>query len=592
MLDTIIRGGLIIDGTGQPARTGDVGIAAGRIVSVGPILRERAREVIDADGALVTPGFIDIHTHYDGQVFWDDLLESSFSNGVTTVIAGNCGVGFAPHRSDLRHELIEIMEGVEDIPGVVLTDGLDWEWESFPEYFDRVAARRYSMDVAFSLAHAPLRVFVMGERALRHEVATEQDIASMTQLVREAMAAGAIGFSSGRILEHRSSKGGNVPGTFSEQRELIEIARAMGESGRGVFQLIPRGAAGSAFGAERTQEEFQAEHQLMADIAQASGRPLTYVLLQDERNPDLWLQSAALANEFSSQGIPLRPQISARQVTLILHLDGYHPFRCRPSYLEIAALPRDRRAVAMRDPNRRAAILAEQNVPPERAPSLAHHELSQRFAASLSSLYVLSKPLDYEPDEDQRLDRLAARAGQTMDAFLYDLLARNDENQIVVQFALNYARGNLNDTYELFQQPAVLSGLGDGGAHLGISCDANMPSFQLAFWGRDRKRGPRMPLEMLVKRATGDCAAVYELRDRGTLIEGKRADINVIDLHALSLDLPRLRMDLPHGGPRFVQSASGYIATLVNGVVTRRFDRESGERPGRLLRANRLRESA
>lgn len=587
MLDTIIRGGTIIDGTGSPGWTGDIGIAGGRIAAMGARLTVSAQNVIDADGALVTPGFIDIHTHYDGQFFWDDKLDSSFSNGVTTVTAGNCGVGFAPLRPEYRRELIEMMEGVEDIPGIVLAEGLDWNWRSFPDYLDRISQRRYSMDVAVAITHAPLRVFVMGERAFSHEAATGEDIAVMARLVREAMAAGAVGFSAGRILEHRSSKGEIIPGTFTEARELIEIGRAMGARGAGVFQLVPLGASGNNFGLGITPQQRHAEHTLMVDIARASKRPLTYVLLQDDENPSDWLETAAMADGLAPQGVDIRPQISARQITLFVMIDGYHPFRCRPSYLEIADLPREHRVLAMRNPARRRAILSEKDVPPEQAPTRIVHHFAQRFARMLDTLYVMSMPIDYEPSERTRLDHVATEAGRPMDEVLYDLLSEGDGTRLALQYVHNYVRGSLDDTYQLMQRPRVLAGLGDGGAHLGISCDGAMPTFQLTFWARDRKRGPKLSLELIVRRLTADGADLHGLSDRGILAPGRRADINVIDLEALAVDMPRMHFDLPEGGSRFVQSSTGYLATMVNGEVTRRFDADTGLRPGRLIRPGR-----
>ena len=587
MLDTVIRGGTIIDGTGAPGQSGDVGIKDGLIVSVGETVTSPARQVIDADGAIVTPGFIDFHTHYDGQLFWDDQLDSSFSAGITTVIAGNCGVGFAPLRQEFRQELIDMMEGVEDIPGIVLADGLDWDWTSFPDYLDRIAARQYTLDVGVGIAHAPLRVFAMGERALRHELATDDDIETMSRLVREAMAAGAVGFSCGRILEHRSSKGDMIPGTITEARELLEIARAMGAGGTGVIQVVPKGAAGGAYGNPITPEERIAEYELMAEMSRVSGRPLTYVLLQDYCDPDYWLESAALAERYAASGADIWPQISARQITLFLHIDGYHPFRCRPTYMRLHYLPRAERVRALRDPAIKRAILSETDVPVEQAPTAAVHHFADRFATNVETLYLLTLPIDYEPDLSKSLGHIARATGQTPDDLVYDWLTDGDGSNIAAEYVNNYAHNNLQSTYELFHNPRVLSGLGDGGAHLGISCDAAMPTFQLAFWTRDRTRGPRMPVEAVVRAMSGDGAAVYGLGDRGLLKPGKRADINVIDLAKVSVDLPEYIFDLPSGGPRYVQKSHGFLATMVNGQVTRRFDSDCGVRPGRLIRPGR-----
>jgi N-acyl-D-aspartate/D-glutamate deacylase len=584
MLDTIIRGGKIIDGSGTPATSGDIAIANGRIVTVGGRISEAARNTIDADGALVMPGFIDVHTHYDGQVLWDDELDSSFSNGVTTAVAGNCGVGFAPARPEHRHQLVEMMEGVEDIPGIVLDAGLDWQWRSFPDYLDRVAARQYTMDVTAAIPHAPLRVYVMGERALKHEAATAEDLAEMARLVREAMAAGACGFSTGRIKEHRSSVGEWIPGTFSDGEELIEIGRAMGAGGGGVFQVVPLGASGDILGFGVTPEQRQNEHKLMVDIARASGRPLTYLLMQWREDPEEWRTMVAASERAAEEGVTLRPQVSPRQIGLLLTIDGYHIFQCRPSYLAIAHLPRAERARAMREPDLRRKILSESDCPVERAPTPMAHFFAGRFATMLETFYAMSQPLDYEPDESRRLDKIAASTGRRMDEVLYDLLTEGEGVGIAGQFAYNFSGGNLDAPYEMMQHKLVLTGGGDGGAHLLLMADAAMPTFQLAFWARDRTRGPKLPLEAMVHRLSGDPAALYEMHDRGILAPGKRADINVVDFDELALDIPRMQFDLPEERGRFVQRSKGYLATMVNGELTRRFDQDTEARPGRLLR--------
>jgi N-acyl-D-amino-acid deacylase len=588
MFDTLIRGGSLVDGTGAPAVTGDIGIVNGMIAAIGGRLSDDAREVIDADGAIVTPGFIDTHAHYDGQYLWDEQLDTSFSNGVTTVISGNCGVGFAPVRPEHRHQLIEMMEGVEDIPGIVLDKGLDWNWRTFPEYLDRIDARQYTMDVAAAITHAPLRVFVMGDRALAHERATADDIAEMARLVREAMAAGAVGFSAGRIVEHRSSRGAYIPGTFSGDDELLEIARAMGAGGTGVFQIIPLGASGDILGTGSSRDERQAEHKLLVEIARACGRPLNYLLMQFPEDPTEWQDMvAATERAVADEGVQMRPSVSPRQIGLLLTIDGYHIFQCRPSYMEIAHLPRIERVAAMRDPQRRRAILSEQDVPVEQAPNPTVHGFAGRFAGCLETFYALSNPIDYEPDTDCRLDTLAARTGKTMAEVLYDLLTEGEGFGIAGQFAFNFAGGSLKAAHEMMANPITLAGLGDGGAHLLLSCDAAMPTFQLAFWTRDRKRGPKFSIENMVHRMTQDGADLFGFHDRGTLTVGKRADINVIDFDGLALDIPRMQFDLPEGGGRLVQRSRGYLATMVNGVTTRRHDAETGTRPGRLVRLGR-----
>jgi N-acyl-D-aspartate/D-glutamate deacylase len=325
----------------------------------------------------------------------------------------------------------------------------------------------------------------------------------------------------------------------------------------------------------------------MADIARAAGRPLTYVLLQDSHDPDWFIESAKLADKYSSEGAEIWPQVSARQITLFAHLDNYHPFRLRPTYMKLHDLPRAEKARLMRDPDTKRAILSEEDVSIEQAATPAVYHIAKRYQTMLDTLYAIEMPIDYEPDESKRLDHLAAKFGKSMIEYLYDHLVAGDGRQMAVQHVHNYARGNLQDTYELLKRDRVISGLGDGGAHLGISCDAAMSSFQLSFWTRDRTRGPKMPLESIVRKISADGAALYGLTDRGTLAPGKRADINVVDMKKISVDLPELKFDLPEGGPRFVQASHGFVATLVNGAVTRRFDEDCGARPGRLLRSGR-----
>ncbi len=587
MLDILIRNGTLVDGTGAPRRRADVGIKNGQITEISAHITAAARETIDAEGKIVTPGFIDIHTHYDGQVLWDDALDSSFSNGVTTAIAGNCGVGFAPARPEFRKELIEMMEGVEDIPGIVLDEGLDWSWRTFPDYLNKVADRQYTMDVAFQITHAPLRVYVMGQRALNHEQATPEDIAEMARQVSEAMQAGAVGFSASRILEHKSSKGATVPGTFSDVDELGAIAQAMGATGKGVFQIIPLGAAGNLAGNGNSADERMAEHARIVALAKAAQRPLTYLMLLPDDSPDDWKAMLRATEAAIDEGVALFPQVHARGVGLLTTLDGYQPFQLRPSYMEIAHLPLAERAALMREPARRAVILSEQNVAAEQAPSARISYIVNLFFKSrtLRNFYLMSLPLDYEPTRDKRIDAVAERTGQSMDEVLYDHLVAGAGDQFAAYFVQNYGHNDLAEIGELLNHPRTRIGLADGGAHLQFSCDAALPTFLLTHWARDRTRGSTLPLEQAIRTLTYDNASLYDMHDRGTLEVGKRADINVIDFDNLQLDLPKIHADLPKGGKRLVQYSKGYIATMVNGVITRRNDRDTGARPGRLYRS-------
>ena len=586
MHDTIIRGGSIIDGSGAAPFTGDIAISQGRIVEVGKISAP-AREVIDADGALVSPGFVDIHTHYDGQFLWDDAMEPSFSNGVTTAIAGNCGVGFAPALAANREALIDLMDGVEDIPGVVLNEGLDWGWTSFPDYLDRLESRAYTMDVASHLPQAPLRVFVMGERALAHEQANADDLEAMARLVREAMAAGAIGFSGSRILEHMSRSGEHVPGTFAAEEELLTVARAMRGFSHGVFQMAPLGAGGDTIGLQPSWDERVAEHARMERLAEASQRPFTYIVHSCNHAPEEWRMMVDASAKASERGLEIVPQIAARGLGFLLGLDAFHIFVMKPSYRAIAHLPRAERAAAMRDPARRQAILTEANVPAQGPRDEKALLMVERFGTMLQKYYVLDEKVDYEPGEDARLDVIAARSGRTMEEVLYDTISAGDGRQTVVNFLMNYTHGNLDSVHDMLDHPGTVSGLGDGGAHLAVICDGAMPTFHLSFWARDRKRGPTLPVEKMVHKLTGKPAALYGLADRGTIAPGKRADLNVIDFAAVGTEMPEMHFDLPLGSPRLLQHGRGYLATLVNGVATRRNDADTGARPGRLVRGGR-----
>lgn len=585
MYDMIIRGGKVVDGTGAPGFTADVAILDGLIAEVGRV-SGTAREEIDAQGAIVTPGFIDVHTHYDGQFLWDDRLDPSFSHGVTTAIGGNCGVGFAPVLPEHRRALIELMEGVEEIPGVVLDEGLDWNWKSFPDYLDRLASRHYTMDIASHITHAPLRVFVMGERALKHEAATPEDVSRMAVLVREAMDAGAAGFSGARLLEHLSSKGDHVPGTFADDDELLGMAKALGESGHGVFQIIPLGGVGASMFDQAGRDARRAEHERIERIAEVSGRPLTYSLVQFNSDGEDWRMMVELSERAAAQGLPITPQVGARSVGALTTLDGTHIFLLRRSYHEVAHLPLAERVVVLRDPARRAAILSESSDPAlvEADPQLG--AFIAMISTRIAGVFPMSLPLDYEPAPEGRLEVLAGAAGVSLEEYLYDHYTAGDGTNVCASHVLNFVGGGLDGSYEMIKRDITASGLADGGAHMKMICDASMPTFMLTFWGRDRKRGPTLPVEHLIRKLSLKNAELYGLSDRGRIAPGKRADINVIDFDGLALHMPRIAHDLPRGSPRLLQGSSGYLATMVGGVVTRRNDADTGARPGRLIRSS------
>jgi N-acyl-D-aspartate/D-glutamate deacylase len=583
MHDTVIKGGRVVDGTGTAPHTADIAVRDGRIVEIGRVAAP-ARRTIDADGAIVTPGFIDVHTHYDGQITWDERLDQSFPHGVTTVVAGNCGVGFAPVLAEHRQELVELMEGVEDIPGVTLTEGMDWDWRTFGDYMDRLAERRYTMDVAAQLTHSPLRVFVMGERALRHEAATGDDLATMGQIVREAMSAGALGFSGGRLVEHRSSTGKHVPGTFAARDELLAIARAMGESGRGVFQMVPKGAVGDFGGQEVGREARLEEHRLYEEIVAASGRPLTYSLVQVSSDPGDFDMMLAESRRAFDAGLRIHPQVSTRGGGLLTTLDGYHVFLMRPSYRAIEHLPLSERVHAMRDPERRAAILREADVVGDYAQQPTVLTLLRHLPKELPGTFILESPLDYEPTPDRRVGALAKAAGKTPEEFIYDFYVEGDGRNSNVNVFVNYVHGALDFVPRALAHPNVLCGLGDGGAHVKLITDAALPTFQIGFWTRARTRGEHLSIETAVGKLTAAPAELYGLHDRGVLAPGRRADINVIDQDRLDLRPPHVAHDLPGGAARLLQDSQGYLATLVAGAVTRLEDADTGARPGRLLR--------
>jgi N-acyl-D-amino-acid deacylase len=582
MLDILIKGGTVVDGTGAPPFTADVGVSGGRIVEIGSV-DVPAAEVIDADGALVTPGFVDVHTHYDGQVTWDDQLEPSASNGVTTLVMGNCGVGFAPVRPEDHDALVDLMEGVEDIPGSALSVGMPWgAWETFPEYLDHLAGRRYSLDVAAQVPHGAVRFYVMGERGAANEDATPEDLAAMASIVRSALEAGAVGFSTSRTIGHRARSGRPVPGTFAPDEELLAIGRAMRDAGHGVFEAIAAGTIGSLdrLGGERAK--LLEEVPLLESVSRESGRPVTFTVAQLFEDPTHWravLDAAAVANE---RGAELRPQVIPRSVTVMSSLDTYHLFMKRPTYRKIADLPLAERVAEMRRPEVREAILAEESV--AEGPRDFAALIVELFQVAMPIMFPIRDPVDYEPDLDESIFARAMAAGVPPVEYMYDLLLEDEGRAFYSMLGSNYVGGALESCREMMLDPHTVSGLGDAGAHVNFISDCSASTFHLTHWARDRRQGERLPLELLVHKLTGNNASLYGFSDRGVVAAGKRADLNVIDFENLRIRSPELRYDLPTGASRILQGADGYLATLVAGVVTRRRDADTGERPGRLVR--------
>jgi len=565
--DLVIRGGSVVDGTGDAAFTADVAVRDGRIVEVGRVVG-RGREEIDADGLTVTPGFVDIHTHYDGQATWDSRLEPSSWHGVTTAVMGNCGVGFAPCRPEDQDMLVRLMEGVEDIPGAVLTEGLAWNWEGFPQFLDALDARPHDIDFAAQLPHGALRVYVMGERGANREPATDAEIDAMGRLAAEAMEAGALGFSTSRTLNHRTSDGQPTPTLTAEEAELLGVALSLKRSGKGVLQLV------TDF--KRPEEEFG----MLRRLVERSGRPLSVSLAQSQGAPDAWRQLLAWVEEAAESGLPMAAQVAGRPVGLMLGLDAtLNPFISHPSYRELAHLPLPERVAKMRDPAVRERILSE--VPQTDNPFM--RAVLQNF----EKMFVLGDPPDYEQDPSRSIGARAREQGMRAEELAYDLML-GDEGRALLYFPfLNYANDSLEPSLRMMKSPHTVLGLGDGGAHLGTICDASFTTHMLTHWTRDRTRGERLPLAEVVKWHTRDTARAVGLLDRGLIRPGYKADLNVIDYDNLRLRPPRMVHDLPAGGRRLMQEAEGYRAAVVSGRVTYRDGEATGALPGRLLRGAR-----
>ena len=493
MLDYVIKGGTIVDGSGDARRQGDVGVRDGLIVEVGGSITESAREVIDADGAIVTPGWVDVHTHYDGQVSWDEVMDPSAGNGATTIVMGNCGVGFAPVRPGGEKALIELMEGVEDIPGTALYEGIEWgQWESFPEYMDYIASRRYSLDIGAQVAHGALRYYVMGERGKENLDATNEDLNEMSRLVTQALTAGAVGFSTSRTIGHRALDGSPVPGTFAPDQELSAIADAMRKAGRGVFEMIPAGTVGKleGLGGERTTPE--AELTLMADFSRQSGRKVTFTLVQSpDYAPDTWERLLEMVVTANQTGAQLFPQVPSRPIGLASGLSGYHAFQRRPTYMKLTHLSLAERAREMAKPEVKAAIMSEGDVPVDQPGSMAN--MYQLFQNAASFMYPLADPVDYEPDPSNMLGSRAASTGENVLSLLYDYML--EQNGAAMCALMGGA--NVHESQEVLRKmlmhPETVTGLSDAGAHVTLICDATMPTTQLTFWARDRHLGERIP---------------------------------------------------------------------------------------------------
>ena len=566
-VDLVIRGGLVVDGTGAEPFEADIAVAEGRIAAIGKVAGRGGNE-IDATGRIVTPGFVDIHTHYDGQVTCENRLVPSSSHGVTTVVMGNCGVGFAPCRPDQHEMLIRLMEGVEDIPHPVMVEGLPWSWESYPEYLDFLAARQYDMDICGYVPHAPVRVYVMGQRGADRQPATEADLQHMARIVRDAVQAGAMGFSTSRTFFHRSSDGKSTPSFEAAEDELMALALALKESGKGVMQLIT---------------DFEAPDQtfaLLRRLVQRSGRPLSVSLLEGTYGPMTlrWRDVLDWAADATASGLPIKAQVLSRAIGVMLgHELTLNTFYTCESYVKLASLPFEERIHALKTPEMRARILAESADPD---PTIVLGRLAREF----DHMFLLGDPPDYEQPFEQSIAARAQRAGVTPEELVYDLmLERGGRNNLYVTLC-NYEYGSLDSSLEMMRHAGAVLGLGDGGAHCGTICDGSYPTFMLTHWVRDRTRGERLPLPQVVKWLSHDTARAVGLLDRGVIAPGYKADLNVIDFDRLLLHAPEVAHDLPGGGRRLVQRAEGYSATIVSGAVVHRGGVATGSLPGRLVR--------
>jgi len=571
MHDIVIRGGTIIDGTGAAPFTGDVAIAGSRLVGVGGKQGPGKRE-IDADGLLVTPGWVDVHTHYDGQAMWDSLLAPSCWHGVTTVMFGNCGVGFAPVKKEHRGALMDLMEGVEEIPNPVLAAGLTWEWESFPEFMDALERRPRAIDIAAQSAHLPLRVYVMGDRAIRREPATADDIAEMRRLTIEALRAGAFGFTTSRTDSHKTPDGDLVPSRDADAEELLGIGSALAATGSG------------AFGVNSDFDDEAYEFAWMRKLARDTGRPVWFLLTDRYQDPGRWRRLLSGVHQARADGLSLTAQIAGRPIGVMMGVGtALNPFTVRPSYQAIEHLPIAEQRARLRDPEVRRQILAEQ-------PSQADVEKLGQFRQAVVNrwdlFFGMGNPPDYEPGPEKSIAAIAARTGRLPDEVAYDYVTGADGQYLWFPL-VNYVTGDHEPIREMLNDPACLLGLSDGGAHCTSVVDAGVPSFMLTHWSRDRSRGPKLPLEKLVKRQTSETADFFGLSDRGRLAPGLRADVNVIDFARLKVQKPVLVHDMPAGGRRFVQKVDGYEATVVAGTPIFEHGEHTGALPGRLVRAGR-----
>jgi len=564
MHDLVIRNGTVVDGSGGKPLKGDVAIDGGLISKVGGDIGPGSKE-IDASGRIVTPGFVDIHTHYDGQLTWDPYLSPSSGHGVTTIIAGNCGVGFAPAKPDEHDWLIDLMEGVEDIPGAALSEGIQWDWESFPEYMDSIERKSYAVDIGTQVPHGPLRAYVMGERGTANEEATAADIQAMADLVRESLTAGALGFSTSRVLIHKSKSGDLVPGTFASKDELFGLGSALRDAGHGLFQMTS------------IHEHVQSEFDWIEELAREMGCPIQFNLQQADKEPDQWKSVLKKIEVAHDEGLEIYAGMAGRPAGMLYSWkSSLHPFVGYPSFMEISDLPFEEQLTHLQNPEFRRKILSES--PRDMGPQVNF------LTASFHKFYRLSNPPVYEPEPNTSVTAIAEASGRDKIEVLYDMMMEDDGTALVYFPVYNYSNQNFDHLHELMQSEATVLSLGDGGAHCGFISDASLPTYMLTHWVRDRDRGPRLPLEFVIHQQTRKAASVYSLNDRGLLAPGYIADLNIIDLDNMHLHAPYFTNDLPAQGRRLMQKADGYVATIKSGEVIMENGKPTGALPGGLIR--------
>ena len=564
MFDLIIKNGLIYDGKGSEPFKADLAISNEKIVEIGKI-EDKGRKVIDAEGKIVTPGFVDIHTHYDGQVTWDPYLRPSTYHGVTTVVMGNCGVGFSPCKPDQRDWLIGLMEGVEDIPGTALHEGIDWEWESFPEYLDALEKKPLAIDVGTQIPHGAVRAYVMGERGINHEEASLEEIDEMKKIVQEAVKAGAYGFSTSRTEKHNDVNGNLTPSITAHKTELVEIAKSLGEINQGVLQGI------SDF------YDFDSEFDIFKAMSKESGRPISITVEQQDARPEWWLKLLDGIQDAQSEGINMYGQVPPRATGILMGLTAtLNPFRFHPSYMEIAELSLEERVKIMNTSDFREKLLKENAV--------SINPLVDEIVNSYGKMFRLGEPANYEPDPETSFDSLANLSNMTAEEIAYDAMLEKEGRALIYHPLFNYQTGDLSLVEKMLKHPYTISGLGDAGAHCGAISDASFPTTLVQHWSRDRDRGDKLPLETVIKMQTSETASLLGINDRGVIEEGYKADINVIDYDGLTLHEPEIINDLPAGGRRLVQKASGYDYTIVSGEIAFIKGEATGKLNGRLIR--------